>query len=68
MTTKLNKTIEIWRQDNETQDLWHNENNLIINTAALLERESYFEIVRIASDSIIHLKHSSLGSDSPPVY
>ncbi len=51
MTTNLNKKIEIWRQDNETQDLWHGENNLIINTSALNERETYLEIMRIPSAS-----------------
>lgn len=50
------KQIEIWRQDNNSQDLWHGNNNIMINTSALNEREAYFEVIRIPSASFIPLE------------
>gem|GEM_PF-4060356 len=41
------KPLEVWRQDSGDPELWHHANGLIINTAALVERETYFNIVRI---------------------
>lgn len=57
-------SIEVWRQDTDNQDLWHGDNHLIVNTAALQEREAYYEIVRIPMpnfnfDSDSYLAHSS---------
>lgn len=38
---------EIWHQNPFEKDLWAGENGLIINTAALRERASNFEIVEV---------------------
>ena len=38
---------EIWCQVSFDSDLWENESGLIVNTAALEEREMYFEVTRI---------------------
>ena len=35
---------EIWGRDPQDPDLWHNRNGLIINSAALKERMTCFEI------------------------
>ncbi len=41
------KAVEVWRQDEGNPDLWHHPNGLMINTAALKEREVFFTIVRV---------------------
>jgi hypothetical protein len=41
------KTSEVWYQDQENADMWHGRHGVIINTAALNEREFYFDIIRI---------------------
>lgn len=40
---------ELWRQLPDEPDLWHGEHGVLINTAALLEREAFFEVTRIAA-------------------
>ena len=57
------KTIEVWHQDNQNQDLWHGHNSVMVNTAALKEREAYVDIVCIPSASFIPLE--DLISPSP---
>lgn len=42
------KTSEVWYQDTLEQDLWHNDKGLLVNTAALQEREAFFEVTRVA--------------------
>ena len=42
------KTSEVWYQDALEPDLWHKDNGLIVNTAALDEREEFFEVTRVA--------------------
>lgn len=42
--TVLTKT-EFWRRDAKDLDLWHGENGLILNTAALQERKAYYNVV-----------------------
>ena len=42
------KVSEIWYQDALESDLWHNDKGLIVNTAALNERETFFEVTRVA--------------------
>lgn len=44
-----NLKTEIWYQDSQDADLWHGEQGLIVNTAALNERETYYKVLRIAS-------------------
>ena len=39
---------EVWYQDALIADLWHNDKGLIINIAALNEREAFFEVTRVA--------------------
>ena len=39
--------IEIWYQDSLDNDLWHGEHGVLVNTAALNEREAYFQVSRI---------------------
>ena len=55
-TAKNTRPIEVWHQDNHSQDLWHGNNGVIVNTAALEERETYFDIIRIPSASFIPLE------------
>ena len=38
---------EVWHQDSAEKDLWINENGLLVNTAALEERASYFEVAEL---------------------
>jgi hypothetical protein len=40
---------EIWIQDVENPDLWHGKHGVMINTAALSEREAFFEVTRISA-------------------
>ncbi len=39
---------EVWYQDALEADLWHNDKGLLVNTAALDEREAFFEVTRVA--------------------
>lgn len=41
------KAIEIWYQDVEDSDLWFGEHGVMVNTAALNEREFYFDVIRV---------------------
>ena len=43
------KNSELWYQDPEDKNLWHGKHGVIINTAALNEREFYYTVVRIPS-------------------
>ena len=46
----MNDTVhETWYQLASNPDLWEGASGLIINTAALQEREAYFEVTRIGS-------------------
>jgi hypothetical protein len=47
------KPLEVWRQDHQIPDLWHSKDNLMVNSAALSEREFYFELVRIPSSDFV---------------
>jgi hypothetical protein len=38
---------EIWTQDLESPDLWHGKYALMLNTAALNEREAYFDVTKV---------------------
>jgi hypothetical protein len=46
-TEQKYKTSEVWYQDREDSELWHGKHGVIINTAALNEREFYYDIIRI---------------------
>jgi hypothetical protein len=41
------KVSEVWYQDLENADLWHGKHGVIVNTAALNEREFFYDIIRI---------------------
>jgi hypothetical protein len=41
------KPSEVWQQDTENSDFWHGKHGVIINTAALNEREFYYDIIRL---------------------
>jgi hypothetical protein len=43
---------EIWHQAPFENDLWINEDGLLVNTAALEERTTYFEVVRVPVQSV----------------
>jgi hypothetical protein len=43
----LLKPNETWFQDSSDPDLWHHPNGLIVNGAALRERESYYTVLRV---------------------
>ena len=46
-TTILLKPTEVWQQDPVDADFWHGPDGIIVNTAALKEREFYFDVVRV---------------------
>ena len=46
------KVSEIWYQDALESDLWHNDKGLIVNTAALNEREAFFDVTRVALNPV----------------
>ena len=43
------KASEIWYQDLEDTHLWRGKHGILLNTAALNEREFYYTVIRIAS-------------------
>jgi len=43
---------EVWQQDQTEHDLWHAPTGLMINTSALEERESYFQIIRVPAKGL----------------
>lgn len=43
---QVEKPSEVWTRDPEDPDLWHAPSGLMLNSAALAERESYFRIER----------------------
>ena len=45
------KTSEVWYQDTVNSDMWHGKHGVIINTAALNEREFYYDIIRITQQA-----------------
>jgi hypothetical protein len=47
MKTLLTLETEVWYQDREDGDYWHGKRGIIVNTAALNEREVYYEIIRV---------------------
>ncbi len=55
------RPVEIWRQDPSDPELWHGREGLIVNTAALLEREYYFSIIRVSGSE------SAYGREQPLV-
>jgi hypothetical protein len=52
---------EIWHQDPAEKDLWVGENGLLVNTAALRERASYFEIVEVPVQPALVSDRERLG-------
>lgn len=46
-TEQFLKHTEVWQQNPESPDFWHGPNGVIINTAALNEREFYYNVIRI---------------------
>lgn len=48
---KLGKPAELWRQLTDEPDLWEGEHGVLINTAALLERETFSDVTRVAVTS-----------------
>ena len=66
MTTRTNKAIEIWRQDPIDQDLWHGENGLMINQAALKERAAYFDITPIPTANFVPVNRTLFPACSQP--
>lgn len=47
MKTKHLKASEVWYQDSEDRDYWHGQHGVMVNTAALTEREFYYQIIRV---------------------
>jgi hypothetical protein len=43
------KKSEVWYQDLEDGNLWHGTHGVIVNTAALVEREFFYNITRVAA-------------------
>jgi hypothetical protein len=48
------KVSEVWYQDTENGDMWHGKHGVIVNTAALNEREFYFDIIRITVQPVYY--------------
>ena len=48
----MTQAQEIWRQDVLDADLWHGNKGVIVNSAALQEREVYFEILKVRSQPV----------------
>jgi hypothetical protein len=47
VNVKALKHTEIWYQDLEDGNLWHGTHGVIVNTAALTEREFFYNIQRV---------------------
>ena len=47
MKNTIIKRHETWNQFASQPDLWETNSGLIVNTAALQEREAYFEVTRV---------------------
>ncbi len=43
------RPTEQWRQLPGEPDLWQGDHGVLINTAALREREAFFEVTRVAA-------------------
>lgn len=43
------RPIETWRQDPSDLDLWHHQHGLIVNSAALAEREAFYRVIRVGA-------------------
>jgi hypothetical protein len=43
------KKSEVWYQDPEDSNLWHGTHGVIVNTAALVEREFFYNITRVVA-------------------
>jgi hypothetical protein len=41
------KASEVWYQDVEDSNLWFGEHGVMVNTAALDEREFYYDVIRV---------------------
>lgn len=47
LNLKTLKNTEVWYQDPEDNNLWHGTHGVIVNTAALVEREFFYNIERV---------------------
>ncbi|CAN5810678.1 hypothetical protein BH24DEI2_BH24DEI2_11150 [soil metagenome] len=45
------KPTELWRQLPDEPNLWEGEHGVLINTAALRERETFLDVTRVAATS-----------------
>ena len=59
-TEQTLKHSEVWQQNIEHLDFWHGPNGVIINTAALNEREFYYNVIRITAQPYIRNSYSRL--------
>jgi hypothetical protein len=57
------KKSEVWYQDLEDGNLWHGTHGVIVNTAALVEREFFYNITRVVAG-----KPSNTKRSQPAVY
>ena len=48
----VSKPTEVWRQDADEPDLWHGDSGVIVNSAALREREAYFDLTRVSATDL----------------
>ena len=60
MKDTITKPHETWHQFSSQPELWETDSGLIINTAALEEREAYFEVTR----GYAHVRPGVLGEGS----
>jgi hypothetical protein len=52
------KHSEVWQQDTQNPDLWHGPNGVMINTAALNEREFYYDVLRVRMQPFVKENYS----------
>lgn len=46
------KTEEVWYQDTQNAELWLSESGLMVNSEALLEREAFFDVIRVPANAV----------------
>ena len=59
----MNYGKETWMQDSTDRNFWHAKNGLMVNAAALKEREGFYEIERVYAEDGETWTQDDLDSD-----
>jgi hypothetical protein len=62
LSVKALKNTEVWYQDPEDSNLWHGTHGVIVNTAALIEREFFYNIERVPFRGLKSSRRSSAAT------